>query len=168
MVIFKGVLLISIIFLCSLIGNLKAKSFEKRYLELKKFKSGLGIFRSKLDFTYEPIQEIFKDISKLVYDNKDNVFKRFLENEDWNLSVDLEENFSNEDKEVVKNLGKLLGKLDKSGQLNEINLVDEFLDRQIENSYEIKQKNEKLYKVLGKSVGIAIAIIFVWKWVVYR
>ena len=161
MVVLKGVLLIFIIFLCSLIGNLKAKSFEKRYLELKKFKSGLGIFRSKLEFTYEPIQEIFKDISKLIYDNKDNVFKRFLENENWDLSVELEENFSSEDKEVAKNLGKLLGKLDKSGQLNEINLVDEFLDRQIENSYEIKQKNEKLYRVLGKSVGIAIAIIFV-------
>ena len=161
MIVLKVVLLISIIVLCSLIGNLKAKSFEKRYLELKRFKSGLEIFKSKLEFTYEPVPEIFKDISKIAYENKDNVFKRFLENEDWNLSVDLQENFFDGDKEVAKGLGKLLGKLDKSGQLNEINLVEEFLDRQIENSYEIKQKNEKLYKVLGRSVGIAIAIIFI-------
>lgn len=161
MIIVKGTLIILIIVLCSLIGNLKAKSFEKRYLELKKFKSGLGIFKSKLEFTYEPVSEIFRDISKLVYEDKDNIFKRFLENENWNLSVDLQENFLNEDKEVAKGLGKLLGKLDKDGQLNEINLVDEFIDRQIENSYEIKQKNEKLYRVLGRSVGIAIAIIFV-------
>ena len=55
----------------------------------------------------------------------------------------------------------MLGKLDKDGQLNEIYLVDEFLDKQIETAFEVKQKNEKLYKILGKSVGIAIAIILI-------
>ena len=36
-----------------------------------------------------------------------------------------------DDKEVVKGLGKMLGKLDKDGQLNEIALVNEFIDKQI-------------------------------------
>ena len=55
----------------------------------------------------------------------------------------------------------MLGKLDKDGQLNEIYVVDSFIDKQIENAYESKQKNEKLYKILGRSIGIAIAIILI-------
>ena len=161
MIFIKFILLGLIIFTSNLIGNIKAKIFEKRYLELKKFKSGLEIFKSKLEFTYEPINEIFSSISNIVYENEDNVFKNFIKNGDWNLSVEEQENFENDDKEVAKGLGKMLGKLDKSGQLNEISLVNEFVDKQIENAFEIKQKNEKLYKVLGKSVGIAIAIVFI-------
>ena len=161
--IFIKIVLISLIFMTtSLIGNIKSKSFEKRYLELKNFKSGLAIFKSKLEFTYEPINEVFKDISKIVYDDKENVFKNFIENNDGNLAVESQENFENDDKEVIKSFGKMLGKLDKSGQLSEINLADEFLDKQIENAFAVKEKNEKLYKVLGRSVGIAIAIIFIW------
>lgn len=161
MFVVKGILIVLIILTSSLIGNIKAKSFEKRYLELKKIKSGLGIFKSKLEFTYEPVNEIFRDISKLIYEDEKNIFKSFIENNDWNLSVDSYDSFTNEDKEVVKGLGKMLGKLDKSGQLNEINLVDSFLDKQIESALEIKEKNGKLYKALGKSIGIAIAIVFV-------
>lgn len=161
MIVIKGILLVLIIVTSSLIGNIKSKTFQKRYLELKKFKSGLGIFKSKLEFTYEPVNEIFTDISKLVYEDEENIFKRFTENNDWNLAVDSQNNFNNEDKEVAKNLGKMLGRLDKSGQLNEINLVDSFIDKQIENAFEVMKKNEKLYKVLGRSAGIAIAIMFI-------
>ena len=46
-------------------------------------------------------------------------------------------------------------------QLNEINLVDNFLDKQIETAFDVKQKNEKLYKILGTSAGIAIAIVLI-------
>ena len=161
MIIIKGCLIISIIIICSLIGNIKSNSYRKRYDDLKKFKRALGVFKTKLEFTYQPINEIFEDISKLVYEEKDNVFKRFNENEDWDLSVDMEENFMPDDKEVAKNLGKLLGKLDKDGQLNEIYLVNSFIDKQIEVAFDVRQKNEKLYRILGKSVGIAIAIVLI-------
>ncbi len=161
MIVVKGILIILIIVTSDLIGNMKAKTFSKRYFSLKKFKSGLGVFKSKLEFTYEPISEIFEDISKLVYENEENIFQRYVQNNDWNLAVDGEKDFLNDDKEVAKGLGKMLGKLDKSGQLNEINLVDEFLDKQIEQSFEEKQKNEKLYKILGRSAGIAIAIVLI-------
>ncbi|MBR1540176.1 MAG: stage III sporulation protein AB [Clostridia bacterium] len=161
MFVVKMVMICLIILICNAIGKIKADSFQQRYLELKKLKRGLGIFRSKLEFTYEPVGEIFEDISRLVYEEEDNIFKRFLENNDWNLAIENQKNFEKEDKEVAKGLGKMLGKLDKDGQLNEIYLVDGFIDKQIEEAFEVKQKNEKLYKVLGRSVGLAIAIILI-------
>lgn len=159
MIIIKFVMLGCIIAICNWIGIIKANSFEKRYGELKKFKRALGVFKSKLEFTYEPIGEIFEDISKMIYENENNIFQRFIENEDWEKSVEEQKNWENEDKEIAKGLGKLLGKLDKEGQMNEICLVDQFIDKQIETAFAIKEKNMKLYKTLGRSIGIAIAIV---------
>jgi len=161
MIVIKWVILGLIVGTCSYIGNLKAASFGKRYQELKKFKRALGVFKSKLEFTYEPVNEIFESISRIVYEGEENLFQKFVDDKDWNLAVEEQPYFVSEDKEVAKGLGKMLGKLDKDGQLNEIYLVDEFIDKQIESAYEIKQKNEKLYRVLGTSAGIAIAIIFI-------
>ena len=161
MIVVKLAILGLIIGICSYIGNIKATTFGKRYQELKNFKRALGVFKSKLEFTYEPVNEIFESISRIVYEQEDNPFQTFLESKDWNLAVDKQKYFEVEDKDVAKGLGKMLGKLDKDGQLNEIYLVDEFIDKQIESAYEIKQKNEKLYRVLGTSAGIAIAIVFI-------
>ena len=156
----KIIIICLIIWICSLIGNMKANSFHQRYTELKKFKRALGIFRSKLEFTYAPIGEIFENISKIIYEGESNIFQRFLENQDWNFAVEDQKYLEKEDKEVIKSLGKMLGKLDKEGQLNEIYLTDSFIDKQVEDAYLAKKKNEKLYKILGKCIGIAIAIIF--------
>jgi len=159
MTIIKYIMLISVFLICSYLGKLKSNSFNKRYEELKKIKRSYGIFRSKLEFTYAPIGEVFSTISKIVYCEQDNIFKRFLENNDWDYSVDVQNNLEKDDKEAIKSFGKMLGKLDKDGQLNEIYLAEKFVDKQIEIAFEQKQKNEKLYSVLGKVVGIAIAII---------
>ena len=91
MIVIKLLLLGTIIMICSMMGNMKAKSFENRYLELKKFKNALGIFKSKLEFTYEPINEIFQDISKLVYEEKENAFQRFVESQNWDLAIEEED-----------------------------------------------------------------------------
>ena len=157
----KWIALGLIVGVCSYIGNIKGSSFGKRYQELKKFKRALGVFKSKLEFTYEPVNEIFVEISRIVYENEDNIFQRYIESNDWNMAVDMQKYFETDDKEVAKGLGKMLGRLDKDGQLNEIYLVDEFIDKQIEVAHEIRQKNEKLYKVLGMSTGIAIAIVLI-------
>ena len=44
-----------------------------------------------------------------------------------------------------KNLGRLLGKTDIEGQISEIKLVNNFLDIQIKDAEEEKNKNEKMY-----------------------
>ena len=51
------------------------------------------------------------------------------------------------------------GITDSDGQLSQIEVTENFLDEQIRQAQEEKNKNEKLYKKLGMSIGMAIVII---------
>ena len=80
----------------------------------------------------------------------------------WNLAV--AENsfgFTFEDIEIISKFGSLLGKTDLSGQKSEIDLANEFLNKQIQEAEELRKKNDRMYKSLGIIAGITIVIIFI-------
>ena len=66
-----------------------------------------------------------------------------------------------EDKQTIKTLSKLLGSTDTDGQISQIEVTETFLEKQIREAEEEKQKNEKLYKKLGATIGLAIVIILI-------
>ena len=67
----------------------------------------------------------------------------------WDYAIEVSNTSMNkEDKEVIKGLGKLLGKTDLDGQVSQIELTDRFIDTQIEKAEKEYTKNEKLYKTL--------------------
>ena len=70
-------------------------------------------------------------------------------------------NITNEDKMALANLGKLLGKTDLKGQIEQIEMTEDFLDEQIRKARSKMNKNEKLYRTLGMVVGLAIVIILI-------
>ena len=49
----------------------------------------------------------------------------------------------------------------QNGQLSEIELIESFIDEQIQNAEEEQKKNEKLYKSLGVITGIGLSIILI-------
>lgn len=164
------IIIYSAIFLtCSAIGILKSKRYINRVNELREFKSGLNMFKAKVKFTYEPIPEIFKQISTNMNSKIGNIFQIASNNmkfvtagEAWNMAVDTDIlNISSEDKEVLKNLSKLLGQTDIEGQLNQIELTNNFIDEQITKAEIEKAKNEKMYRNLGMIIGIGIVIILI-------
>lgn len=55
----------------------------------------------------------------------------------------------------------MLGQMDLDGQVNEIRLTMKFLENKIEDAQMERKKNEKLYKTLGATIGLAIVIILV-------
>ncbi len=164
----KILILLGILLICTTLGILKAKSYDNRVIELKKVKNALEVLKSKIEFTYEPIRDIFEEISKIVYANQENIFEQTLQNmeqqnvtESWNQAVQKNINLNEEDKSTIQMFGKLLGKTDKSGQINEIKVTSKLLDTQIEKAEQEKQKNYKLFKTLGSVIGIGLCIILV-------
>lgn len=165
---FVKVFVLFLIFLASLkAGKIIAKKYSNRVAELKEMKNALNMFLTKIKFTYESVPESFREISDNVSGGVSKIFKTAFENmksksagEAWEDAVEMEEtNFTKEDKDILKGLGKMLGKTDLEGQVSEIKLVQSFLNTQLKEAEQEKQKNEKLFKTLGGVVGLAVVII---------
>lgn len=163
----KYILLLAIFALSTAIGFFIAKSYQNRVVELKEFKNILNIMKTKIKFTYEPLAEIFKQISK---DNESEVEKIFGQmanqityyqaKDVWeNCIQDADISIKQEDKDILKKLGKLLGQTDIEGQISEIEVIENFLDMQIENAEDERKKNQKMYKTLGIVAGLVFVII---------
>lgn len=167
MFVIKLFLYVLIISTSSTIGIMLSQKYVKRVDELKAFKSALVMLKTKIRYTYAPICEIFTDISKSLKGNVSNLFE--------NACIQIEEkgatdgfcvalemtnlNVTKEDRQVMETLSKLLGKTDVEGQINEIELVQSFLETQIEKAEVQREKNAKLYKTLGVICGVGIVII---------
>lgn len=152
---------------CSLIGILISKKYANRVNELKEFKNALNIFKTKIRYTYEPIPDIFMQISENINSNIRNVFSQaankmnvLAAGEAWNIALKMEElSINQEDRNALENLSKLLGKTDLQGQLNQIEMTEDFLNEQIRKAEQEKNKNEKMYRTLGAIIGMVIVII---------
>lgn len=169
MQIIKYITLILILSSTTYIGILISKKYLNRVKDLKEMKNALNMFSTKIKFTYEPIPQTFKEISQKTKPNISNIFKNVCEKMNtenagkaWEEALEESNtNMTKEDIEVLKNLSNLLGKVDIEGQVNEVELVENFLDTQIELAEEEKQKYVKMYKTLGITIGLAVVIILI-------
>lgn len=164
------ILIYSCIFLtCSAIGILKSQKYIYRVDELKEFKNALNMFKAKIKFTYEPLPEIFKQISGNVNPCIGSIFKIasynmnfFTAGDAWSKAVDTDIlNINLEDRNILKNLSKLLGATDLAGQISQIDVTSDFLEEQIKKAEREREKNEAMYRKLGMVIGLGIVIILI-------
>lgn len=163
----KYLLLIVIFGLSTAIGMTISKSYENRVIELKELKNILNIMKTKIKFTYEPLADIFKQIANKNETNVEKIFGQmanqityFQTREVWeNCIQEADISLNQEDKDILKKLGKLLGQTDVDGQISEIEVTENFLNMQIEKAEEEKKKNQKMYKTLGITIGLIFVII---------
>ena len=169
MIIIKYVGIFFVFCITFYIGNLISKKFTLRLKELKDIKNALNIIESKIKFTYEPLQEIFIQTSKMVSKNISEIFVQacnYMKTEDaqnaWEKGLQLATtNLTKEDIESINNFGKMLGKTDKEGQISSLELTKTFIEMQIEKARVEEEKNAKLYKTLGAVIGLALVIILI-------
>ena len=163
----RYILLIAIFGLSTGIGLVISKIYENRVTELKEFKNILNIMKTKIKFTYEPLAEIFKEVANKNDTNIEKIFGQmanqityFQTREVWeNCIQEADISINQEDKDILKKLGKLLGQTDVEGQVSEIEVTQNFLDMQIDKAEEEKRKNQKMYKTLGVTMGLIFVII---------
>ena len=169
MLIIKYIMLFLVFASASLIGKYLSKKYVYRLEELEELRNSLDILKTKIKFTYEPLPEIFDEISKISKKNVAQIFKTAKENMNsenagiaWNQAVELNQNnLKDEDKEILKMMSKMLGQTDVEGQISQIEITEKFLDTKIQDAQIEKQKNEKLYTKLGTTVGLVIVLILI-------
>ena len=167
MIVFKLVLSALIVLCSARIGIEISKKYVEREKELYELKNAFKIMETKIRYTYEPLKDIFEEISNTINTNIGTIFKnasKEIEHKSakiiWEKSIDdAVLSINNEDKEIVKGFGKLLGKTDKLGQISEIQLVVSLIDKQIGQATYEREKNEKLYKKIGFILGLGMVII---------
>ncbi len=168
-IIIKFILAIAVIICSTKIGILISKKYVYRLEELNEFKNCFQIIENKIKYTYEPLEEIFKQISNIAqYNIGDfffNISKNIKENgaeKAWNDEVDNSELFlKKEDKDVLKEFSVLLGKTNKEGQLNQIKFINTLVERQISRAVSEREKNENIYKKLGIILGTVLVIVLI-------
>lgn len=169
MEIFKIILLTAVMGMCTVLGIMKANKYKLRVIDLQDMKKALNLAITKMRYTYEPLPELFKEISKDLNENIANIFIKahtYMETLNaghaWEKAVDeRSNNFTNEDITIIKGLSKLLGKTDLEGQLMQIELTIKLIDEQLIEATNLQTKNTKLYKTLGATIGLALMIIFI-------
>ena len=163
----KYILLFAIFGLSTAIGMTISKSYENRVIELKEFKNMLNIMKTKIKFTYEPLTEIFNQIANCnetsvekIFGQMSNQITYYPTREVWeNCIQNADISINQEDKDILKKLGKMLGQTDVEGQISEIGVIESFLNMQIEKAEEERKKNQKMCKTLGIIVGLVFVII---------
>ena len=87
------------------------------------------------------IQKIFQ---KLATEKQYNI------HENWEKVIKQEEtNLNEEDKKILIDMGKILGATDIDGQVSNIKIASNFIDKQIEKAEKEKEKNAKMFRTLG-------------------
>ena len=136
----------------TLIGKFLSKRYVYRLEELEEVQNSLNIFKSKIKFTYEPIPEIFEEISQNTSKNIGLIFLKAKQkmneetaNNAWEEALDEvvkenKTNLKNEDINILKNLSKLLGQTDVDGQVSQIEITQNFLETQIKEARSRKSK----------------------------
>lgn len=165
----KLFILFIIFVLSNLIGKMVAGKFRYRLEELQEMKNALSIFKTKIKFTYEPIPEIFGEIASNLHTKMSKIFKTANEGmatlnagQAWEEAVETSQNYLNkDDKNILKMMGKMLGQSDVGGQISQIEVTEEFLNKQIEEAEKEKKKNEKLYQKLGTILGLTLVTILI-------
>ena len=167
----KNFFLIIIVFLSSLIGYLYGERFKNRLVQLKELKRALIDFENDITYTYttlpesienisikakSPIKELFNEISlKLKNNQVENVYMAFKESiNEHKKKISLKD----KDFEILLDLSKSLGETNVYGQVKIFNLAKEKLNIELEGAEEECNKNIKVYRYLGVSLGAMIAI----------
>ena len=169
MLMIKYFILIVILCASTGIGLLVSKKYKDRVIELREFRNALNILENKIKFTYEPLTEIFNQISQEKSSKIEEIFENMtykleFENVKYSWMDAIQEadiSITQEDKDILKELGKVLGQTDADSQVNEIEVTESFLNMQIEKAEEARKKNQKMYKTLGVVVGLVFVIILI-------
>lgn len=165
-----------IIITCTAAGFLYGDNFRKRNLQLKEIQRALNQLQNEILYTYTalpkailnvskksifPIDRILYDIhlqllNNEVEDTYDAFIRAFKKYKDYI-------NLKDEDINIIFDLSKTLGESDVDGQRRMFQIALDNIKNQIIDSETSMNKNVKMYRCLGFSIGAMIIIVLIWQ-----
>lgn len=174
LLIIKIISLLLIVLISSFIGYLIANKYNVRVKELEDIICALDLLETRVKYTYDTIADSFEFVSDnmktkayrifmicsgTLKSNKNmsagDIFRTVADEEGVYLDL------TKDDIEILKGLGTSLGQVDLEGQLKNIILVKELLNKQLTEAIDGKNKNYKLSRNMGVFIGLIIMIILI-------
>ena len=153
----KLLLCIPIIASSSLVGFSYSNSLYRRKSVLENFSLMIKNCSTKIRYNSGDLFEIF-DTESINYSF--NTKKPFCEQ--WcEMLKAYSKILTIEDIKILKDFSENLGTYDVSGELSNISMYIEMLSAQIEIADQQIKEKSKLYKTLGMSFGLAVAILLI-------
>lgn len=158
----------------TLIGFFYSRKEEYRINDLNEMKRAFTILISEIEYASNSLPESMinisnkteNPISKILIDFAENLNKKDGQTiqQLWTEAVIKNKNdtyFIDEDLENIKSFGSTLGYLDRNMQINNINMMIDYINKKTDTLSEISIKNKKMYRSLGILGGMIIAIILI-------
>ena len=159
---------------CTYIGFMYSENFNKRVLQLNELEKSIIQLRNEIIYIYTTLPEAFLNVSQksidpirqfylharnlLINNQVNSVYEAFRlsikENEDKLYLTDI-------DIKILMDLAKNLGESDIEGQINIFELAIKNLEKQIKTAENLRNKNLKMYRYLGFTIGAVIVIILI-------
>lgn len=167
---FKIIGALLIISASSIAGFFQSEKLNKRVSFLEQYINFINDINTQIRFTMQPIENIIKTCAS------SEIFKEFITainkkinknvafNKAWESSIEiLRDEFCLKENEInlVKKFGEKLGCSDICGQQAHCKMNLNFAKEALKAAKDEKNKKGKLYKVLGVSAGVCIALIII-------
>lgn len=149
-----------------LFGNHYAVRLKNRCTALQSFIAAVLRIQSTIAFTAAPTGEIFENAAR-AEDDAGQFFARLIQNKHlqkcpekaWHKALLGCSALLKEDKEILQQLGQMLGDGDCNAAVNQLALCRTRLEQQLDNARTVASANMKLARSLGVFGGIFVVLV---------
>jgi stage III sporulation protein AB len=158
----------------TLAGFICGERLKKRVQQLNEIERSVIQLQSEITYVYTPLPEAFIKVAEKSKQPINHIFKNVSQDLIGNRVENVYEAFNgalyknkdklylnNEDIEIILDLTKSLGESDIDGQNNIFSLTLSNLKKQIKIAEMLKNKNLKMYRYLGFTIGAMMVIILI-------
>lgn len=154
------------------LGITASKNLSQRVTELRLILILIDKINTSLLYKQTYTKDLIDELSENEQFGKlyflENCKNSLQENADisiaWKESLKLASNclhLEKEDMNLLKSIGNIIGAYDAKSQVDELNLVSDFIRKNLESATNKYQTQGKLYRTLGILSGIATAIVLI-------
>lgn len=150
-----------------LFGAVRAGRLKKRHKALILVDTALSSMANEINYSDDCIDDVMRNAAKIsgikeIFDSCATLSNKMPISKRWNEAVKMDSkklNLNKSDCEIISMLGGELGMTDREGQFKNIEHIRLLLSRQIDDAHEQYLKEAKLFRSLGITAGIFLAIL---------
>ena len=146
-------------------GFQAAAGLRQRVWALRDLAAGLALLERELELNAPPLPELMARLAESAPGAARTLFRRCISEEErpfaqtWSRAVEAQPALHQEDRQMLAPLGQSLGRYDIPAQVQAVSAVRRTLEEAIAQAEHCRDRQGRVYQVLGLSGGIFLVIL---------